>query len=173
MKLAKVLVQDFGATVSESLAKLRMILPTDTLRILEDLALVQAARGQGVVSGKAVGGLVAGSVISRFLVFSGDVILKLTKSRVLAEMLLSKPVRNWLTSRVRLKPRRRDIAAFAAALPQILRAITKEVGEVSPEAQAMSDFFINDVPEQLGLKARPSTVTGEAPVSVEDVSRIR
>lgn len=173
LKLAKVLAQDFGATVAESLAKLRVILPTDTLRILEDLALVQAARGQAMASGKAVGGLVAGSVISGFLDLRIGTAVRLVKARIAARMMRSKPVRAWLTSRIKFKPLRKDVAAFQLALPQILRAITQEVGEVSPEAQALSDFFMRDVPEQLGLNPKPQTVTGEEPTRVEDVSRMR
>ena len=168
-KLAQIMEKDFGATVSESLEKIRGILPTDTIRILEDLALVQAGRGQAAAAGKAVGGLVGGSIISSFLNLQLGTAFRIIKGRIVSTMLTSKAVRAWMTSSIKFPPRRKDIAAFQLALPQIIEAVTESVGEASPEAQAMVEFFMDTVPNALGLLPEPA---GDE-VDVQDVTRVR
>ena len=166
-KLAKTMEQEFGATVSESLDKIRSILPSDTIRILEDLALVQAGRGQAAAAGKAVGGLVGGSIIASFLSLQLSVAARIIKGRAVSMMLTSKLIRKWMTSSLQFPPRRKDIAAFQLALPQIAEAI--EASDPGPDGQAMIEFFTDTVPNALGLVPEPEDLA----VPDQDVTRLR
>jgi len=177
VKLAQILEKSFGVSIEDSLNKLKTLLPMDTVRLLEDYALVQAGRNIASAEAKAVGGLVGGAVMASFITLQWGVGFKLAKGRFLAEIMRLKPVRTWLTSRREIPgtsgKTNASIRAFQVALPQIIETATEQLGEASPQAQIVFDFFTQDVPNSLGYipEPKPGAIPGET--LEESVGRLR
>lgn len=149
--LGRVLAQGFGVTPEESTARIRAILGDNGFEVMRQLAVVEAARLRSDQAGRAVGGLVGGSILKNLLTLQPSAAVDIGMFRFIAWMLNSKIVSAWLSSPIVLPKASNTARAFQIALPQILEGASQELGEGSEEFAKVKKFFETDVPKMIGL----------------------
>ena len=112
--------------IKEANAKLIAILGKETFDLLNDIAGVQVARRVQTKEAAAAGGLISGSIISKFLSLQWGVIPTLIKYRATA-MILSNPIgKAWLTNTMQLPKTGIKTANIVFAGPEIVKLIKEE-----------------------------------------------
>lgn len=150
--LGKVLAQGFGVTPEESTARIRAILGDEGFRVIRQLATVEAARLRSDQAGKAVGGLVGGTILKNLMTLNPQAAVSIAGFRVVAGLLAFPPTRLWLASPILLPKPGNTAKAFQIALPQILDVASQELGEGSEDFAKVKDFFEKDVPKMIGIE---------------------
>lgn len=133
---------------AQSLKKLEFVLG-DRLKVLKNLAIVQAAEKQGRDAASAVGGISAGMTISNIIttpfVKTGDQVktplTKIAKWWVAAKLLNNDVTRKWLLNKTLLKNPTARSRTLQAIIPQFGRLATQEFGENSETAQEINAFL--------------------------------
>lgn len=150
--LGKVLAQGFGVTPEESTARIKAILGDEGFRVIQQLATVEAARLRSDQAGKAVGGLVGGTILKNLLTLQPSAVVSIAGFRIVAGLLAFPPTRLWLASPILLPKAGNTAKAFQIALPQILDVAAQELDEGSEEFARVKQFFEKDVPKMIGIE---------------------
>jgi len=150
--LGRTLAQDFGPTPEESFARIRQILGDNGFEAVRQLAVVEAARLRSDQAGRAVGGLVGGSILSNLLRLQVGAAVDIGLFRFMAFMLNNRATSAWLASPIKFPTRSKTTRAFEIVLPKILEGASQELGEESEGFQRVKDFFEKDVPRAIGVE---------------------